>query len=136
MKLRHRIFWLLIIVLASFPLTWSCYPKYMGHTLILTEDSRHVIGYFVLGFFFGWLSLIFAVVDELLQVIAVALRFKEGGFAWNQVYLNLMGTILGLTLRSFIKLSIKFNHPVREISKYLQRARNFFKRKATGEKNR
>ncbi len=109
MKLKNKITRLIIIVLLSYPLAWTCYPKYLGYTIYLGDDSRHVIGYFVLGFFFNWLSLPCALLDEIGQLFV-----KNKSFNWSQVGSNILSALVGMGLGAFVKLSIRFNNPFRK----------------------
>lgn len=112
MKIRYKIFWLIIIVLVTFPLRWTLNISYAikPHLFLyhsFREDSRHFIGYMIIGYLFGWPSLVCGVIDEGLQYF-----IKDKGFYWHQLWLNLEGATIGLIVRQFIKTS--FINPFRK----------------------
>lgn len=107
---RVKMFWLTVIVIVTYPLGWSCYPHYWKWDLYSygwshwQDQSRHIVGYLVLGFFYGPITLFFAVMDELLQFIVPG---KQGN--WFQMFLNVVSVLAAMGINQFVK--VKFVNP-------------------------
>ena len=110
-KQRIKIFWLGVIWIITLPLGWVVYPHYafykvnMACQYIFWEKisviSRHVGGYGILRFNFGWITVPFTLFDEGLQAI-----IKHRPMQWNDVLWDWLGVLLGIGLSKVIKITI------------------------------
>lgn len=109
-KLAIKSMWIILIILVTYPLTGISTFKYstLGELVIFWEEPRHQVGYFIIGLFFGWVTMIFAILDELIQIIV---PFKEGSLM--QLVRNFIGAVIGTILWLFIRIKIRFKNPWR-----------------------
>ena len=111
MKLRYRIIWLICIWAITFPLGWIVYPYYWKWDFAIslgyanwerwTTLARHPLGYGILGYFFGWIVLVLAVIDEPVQFL-----IKKEKFSLFQMVLNIIGALAGMGISKFIKITV------------------------------
>jgi len=109
MKLHDKILLLGAIWAITLPLGWVLYPYYwkwdialiMGYPVwwAYSELSRHILGYSILGYIFGWIAMPLAFVDEILQHF---IRGKQ--FNMIQMVCNIASTLLGIWLSKRYKI--------------------------------
>ena len=105
MKLVYKIFWLIVIVIITYPLGWTCYVNYGKFNFYPWYDqTRHIVGYSILGFLFGWITLVCAILDEVIQLFV-----KHKVFHFGQIVSNFLSALVGIGLRQFIKFRNPFN---------------------------
>lgn len=110
MKLRYKILLIGIIWAITYPLGCVVYPYWgtyhlsqiIKHNVLerWCQYLRHPVGYSLLGYFFGWLIMPLAILDEPIQLFVKNKEFSAIQMAWNMV-----GGLSGICISRFIKLS-------------------------------
>lgn len=111
--MKKKIILLIIIILVTYNLAWTINIHYSlpgkgtifewsNYSWSFFDDSRHVVGYYIIGYFFGWISLIFGILDEAAQFLV-----KHKGASFYQMALNVGSAIIGIMASKVIILTFR-----------------------------